>query len=915
MKKSKFLCLSVIFCMHFTLIKCQTTIFGNTSPGGGEFLGWNTVNPADVQIKNENTNPINFYTTGGAGAFNNLRARIFEDNLTAPDGVTLQNVGRMQISEDDATFGAFPAIPVSLLHLGHRWITGAGGHRTWMDVGTYTNARNDNMYFGLKHEFDPMGHSQDLWDDHMDAIISWGDNAALPDNFNDLRFIFATPLGINGTSGTNDGLETMRLSWNGNVGIGNFYIAGQPPLTNTIRPQRRLEVLDGGLNLPQFRLTHTQNVAIAQGAHVDFECTVSGDLVIEAELNGNNANVGINTQSPGRRLEVFNGGSVPQFRLAQAHGGTPRFTDFESTSNGDLIISPRAGTTPRNVGINTGSTPANTLEITNGTTGNSGLRFTNLTSSFTPTVASTGKVLTVDASGDVILVPDQGAGSINACAGSGNTNHIMKYTNSAGTSACQATMQEDANGFVGVGVGVAPVTNQAMSLAYTNASTGNSTGIAIVTHSANGTNTGINLSTGAFDVISYGSYFRTTANPTTVANSHKYGHYVDVNGNSEYNTGYLANITGGTNSLSSYGFYGRVTGAEKGISPTNYGVEVEATGTPATYNYGVHGVGYLGKNAIGVRGYGHSGTTESIGVDALGYGDDGTDVYGVKAVAYSPAQNNFGVYGYAATGTNNYGIYGVAPPGSCVSAVCTDAAGYFNGDVYVTNGTYITSDMKFKQNVTDAQNVSAIIDALQPKTYTFDSVNYPGINLPSGVHYGLFAQDVESILPGLVKRTRQPEAYDSTGAIITPGVDYKALNYIELVPILLAEIKTQKHNMDSVMAVLSTLLASPVNNSGNKIGNPNQKIELSNNQGIILNQNDPNPFAESTQITYYITENIKEAKIMFSDNNGRVLRSAKIETFGEGTLEVYASDLSSGIYTYTLICDGKVIDSKKMVKQ
>ena len=81
-----------------------------------------------------------------------------------------------------------------------------------------------------------------------------------------------------------------------------------------------------------------------------------------------------------------------------------------------------------------------------------------------------------------------------------------------------------------------------------------------------------------------------------------------------------------------------------------------------------------------------------------------------------------------------------------------------------------------------------------------------------------------------------------------------------------------------------------------------------------LNLNDPNPFSESTSISYFIPETVKDAKIMFSDNKGTVLRTAKIETTGDGVLEVYASELSSGIYTYTLICDGKVIESKKMMK-
>jgi hypothetical protein len=54
------------------------------------------------------------------------------------------------------------------------------------------------------------------------------------------------------------------------------------------------------------------------------------------------------------------------------------------------------------VGVGT-RTPNNKLEITQGTAGNSGLRFTNLLST-SATTTSNGKTLTVNASGDVVLV-------------------------------------------------------------------------------------------------------------------------------------------------------------------------------------------------------------------------------------------------------------------------------------------------------------------------------------------------------------------------------------------------------------------------------------------------------------------------------------------------------------------------------
>ena len=44
------------------------------------------------------------------------------------------------------------------------------------------------------------------------------------------------------------------------------------------------------------------------------------------------------------------------------------------------------------------------------------------------------------------------------------------------------------------------------------------------------------------------------------------------------------------------------------------------------------------------------------------------------------------------------------------------------------------------------------------------------------------------------------------------------------------------------------------------------------------------------------------------------MKSVAIKDAGAGSLNVFAADLSTGIYTYTLVVDGNVVDSKKMTK-
>jgi len=81
-----------------------------------------------------------------------------------------------------------------------------------------------------------------------------------------------------------------------------------------------------------------------------------------------------------------------------------------------------------------------------------------------------------------------------------------------------------------------------------------------------------------------------------------------------------------------------------------------------------------------------------------------------------------------------------------------------------------------------------------------------------------------------------------------------------------------------------------------------------------LQQNDPNLFSESTQIRWNVPDDFQNAMIYFYDNSGNQVNSYKVNSKGAGELQVFGSKLSSGVYTYTLVVDGKVVDTKKMMK-
>jgi hypothetical protein len=215
-----------------------------------------------------------------------------------------------------------------------------------------------------------------------------------------------------------------------------------------------------------------------------------------------------------------------------------------------------------------------------------------------------------------------------------------------------------------------------------------------------------------------------------------------------------------------------------------------------------------------------------------------------------------------------------------------------------------TSDSLFKTNVTPLTNSLAKVTQLQGVNYDWLH-NNPKYQFDSAAQIGFIAQDVKKVVPQIVSK-------DVNG--------YLAVDYGRLAPVLVEAIKTLKTNNDSLQAQvnrLTSLIKSCCSNNSNaRTANTNmQNVELSDAAIIVLNQNQPNPFAEQTTITYNIPQSASAAQLLFYDINGKQIQNVVITTKGKGQLNVYANDLTNGVYSYTLIVDGKIADTKKMIKQ
>ncbi|MDD3740292.1 MAG: tail fiber domain-containing protein, partial [Bacteroidales bacterium] len=375
--------------------------------------------------------------------------------------------------------------------------------------------------------------------------------------------------------------------------------------------------------------------------------------------------------------------------------------------------------------------------------------------------------------------------------------------------------------------------------------------------------------------------------------------------------------------------------------------------------------GFLAANGVSIGIYGDaSNSHSSIGVCGVASNSHiSTGVYGIATSSTSDknnggyftagdAINNYGGYFETFSSNpntiNNYGVYAVCPHE--VTGAPGNWAGYFEGNVNVEGSITATdylSDQQFKQDIVDYNGALVKIRELRPVNFYFDTVNYY-LNFPTVMQYGLIAQEVETVFPELVSDEIIPAKFDSVGNIVSESIPYKGLNYQQLTPIILQAVKELDETITVFMQTIETpqfkgsiedlqyindSLTQRLNSLEARLENIEQilfyngditlnnikestfqqEVTLENTKSIVLNQNVPNPFKEHTTISYQIPETVKEAKIVFIDNLGNILKQVEIQERGNGELLVYAYDLSAGNYTYYLVADGITIDSKKMV--
>jgi len=338
-----------------------------------------------------------------------------------------------------------------------------------------------------------------------------------------------------------------------------------------------------------------------------------------------------------------------------------------------------------------------------------------------------------------------------------------------------------------------------------------------------------------------------------------------------------------------------------------YGIQATNTGGSNYGTYGIHLSNTLSTNTM----YGVYSTNTNNSASS------GSRTYGGYFYAYTPTTNNlsavYGIYSQVASGHSNC-YAGYFKGGKVVVENGKVGIGTsnptFDLDVYGSIGTWgnqpIGSDKRLKRDVKPLSDEIYKLYILQGKSYIKtlppsgleeDSLSEKReiIEFPE---YGYFAQELKEVFPDLVSQS-------SNG--------YYAINYIGLIPVIVEALKEQRMEKQREINELREQIKQLVKLLDLKAINE----KLFEDNGIeslpILLQNTPNPFNQATEIGYFIPENVNSANIYIYDINGFQERNIPIYERGKGATTLQASALQAGIYFYTLICDGKPVDTKQMI--
>lgn len=338
------------------------------------------------------------------------------------------------------------------------------------------------------------------------------------------------------------------------------------------------------------------------------------------------------------------------------------------------------------------------------------------------------------------------------------------------------------------------------------------------------------------------------------------------------------------------------------VKGTAKGLEARAMGSYSGWGYGVHGTAnYNSPSAVGVYG-------ETFGPGAGDYQRG----YGIMGVASNAScGHNYGVFGRVFSTNvdpNEYYKCGAAIYGTIVDTdtfgieLPDEYAGYFNGPVcvaqdllvlYSVSSPHFYGRLHSPRNLLDTSDVSAeevtenVLDRLSAvKTLSYYSADETKGAEVSRKQYTLSEASIEETFPELVCEDRNG----------TKCVDY--LGLVNLLVHAVNELQTEVRHLKMT----------------NKQFTPNLTgISEKLTEKAYISQNVPNPWSVTTTINAFVPQTVSKAVLGIYDLTGKEVKEINITDRGKVSINLKSYDFVPGIYIYTLLNDGNVVETKRML--
>jgi len=236
---------------------------------------------------------------------------------------------------------------------------------------------------------------------------------------------------------------------------------------------------------------------------------------------------------------------------------------------------------------------------------------------------------------------------------------------------------------------------------------------------------------------------------------------------------------------------------------------------------------------------------------------------------------------------------------------------HVNGSITYSGSLINASDRRLKKNTSTLEDGLGVILQLNPIRYQY---NGKADIQNTNTHIGLFAQELQEAAPYLVKEFTYEEENDE--GMVSKSENYLAIEENAIKYLLINAVKEQQEIIDTQdekiedlekrLARIEALLGAE------DMEINRQDIQL-NGSDAYLEQNQPNPFNANTLIKYSVPADAADAVLNVFNVAGQIVHSKLITNMGKGEIQIKAGTIAAGTYSYLLVGNGNIVDTKRMI--